>query len=216
MQNNVSYNYKHDKLGNLVVSINGGQSANTLNTAPLLKLKAKYGQKNNVRDFLTELYTLYMDNDNMSDLIGSYFLDPQLTTVDKVYEKFIDDCSKKTTSTSSTHIKVGDGIFCEITLKDGTRVYSSQTVIKRGNSGIFAYLDKQYTEDDFRRQGLSKIGINCLINYLGQHGIRNFALQTGEIGGVSKDELNQIYQSLGFTSCGNGKFAMHIPADRSM
>lgn len=220
---NVSYKFNHEKLGQLVIAISSGDSIDNANNIIPATFVVK-NKKTDPREFLFKLYELFMGkNDTMTDIIGDYLTtNLNNTTTEKLAEdissKYASIINKKNAKQDAP-ISSGDGIDIRISKVSApnTPLYTANVIVKKRNGGLTAYIDEQVTEEQYQKQGLMTLAIGkYLPKYCASNDISSITLETGEIGGVDKNQLKKIYQNLGFEMSKNGLFEKPVACENSL
>lgn len=202
---NVSYKFHHQKLGDLAIQISSGENiSKTSNIIPKVFI-VKHKQSDTIT-FLCALYELYSgNNDTMTDIIGEYLVTSHDNkTVEQISkeisEKYTTHVNKKSAKQNAP-ISAGDGIDIRIVKKTSPNdpLYTANIIVKKHSGELSAHIDEQKTEEKYQKQGLMSLAIGTYLpRYCESNNIANITLETGEIGGVDKNTLKKIYESLGF------------------
>ena len=207
---NMSFNFEHEKFGQLTAIISSGDTVNHTSSI----IPATFLIKNKTLDtqsFLFELYGLFAGtNDTMSDIIGEYLVveDLKLTNeqiVNDINSRY-SQLTQKKNAKSSSPIAENDGIDARIISKSNPNepIYTAQISVNKHNSSLVAHIEEQTTAEKYRKQGLmSKVVTELLPIYCAQNQLSAITLEAGAIDGVDRATLEKIYRGLGFEQKGD-------------
>lgn len=202
---NVSYKFNHQKLGELLINISSGENISSANNIIPASFVVQH-KKDEPLQFLYTLYELYSGkNDVMTDIIGDYLTKnlskstPEQLAKD-ITQKYSVIANKKSAKQDAP-ISSGDGINIRIVKVSAPNnsLYSANIVVKKHGGRLCAHIEEQATEEKYQKQGLMSLAIGSYLpKYCVSNNIPNITLETGEIGGVDRNTLKKIYETLGF------------------
>lgn len=209
MNKNMTFEFGHPNLGNLITTISSGESINSTQSVVPATLTIKH--KGDSKEFLFALYTMYAGkNDVLTNIIGRYLTDNSKLSlevdeiakqIDSIYANYVQKKSKK----FNAEFKENDGISIKTTNKDtpDDTMYSADITIQKVNGKLSAYIDSQMTAEEFRNQGLmSKVLNEYLPAYCQRNKIATISLEVGVLDGVDVGTLSNIYKKQGFEKQG--------------
>lgn len=220
---NKKYTYEHEKLGKLVVEISSGDGLEQAKkVVPPSFLVAH--KNDEPMQFLFALYGLYAGkNDALTNIIGELCEKPNIKETNEQLAQIITsryaNLMKRKNAKLNAPIVAGDGINISIIRESSPNdpLYTATITVKKSSEGLCAFIESQSTDERYQRQGLmSKVINTYLPEYCTSNDIKTIALEVGEIGGVNKDKLSEMYQNLGFEKGKNGVYTKPVTNESSM
>jgi len=201
---NMRFNFNHDNLGKLTAVISSGDSTSKANNI----IPATFFIKNKDKDTNSFLFSLYetfaINNDIMADIIGEYLVDSKSLSNEEIYNeinKRYSEIIQKKNNKFAAQFSENDGIDAQIIdpKNPNEPLYSAKIIVTKFKNSLYAHIDEQITNEEFRKQGLMTIMINKFLPiYCAKNNLSAITLETGEIDGVDKITLEKIYKNLGF------------------
>lgn len=207
MASNKTIKIKNEKLGDLTLKIvAGGNEAKKSIISD--NIMYAYRKKDN-QTFLYDMYVKYMSDDKMTDILGKYMENPNKfdlpTLVKNINVEYASTFKRKTRN--EDELSAGDHITIN-TFKDNDRIYNLEVTIKKApNNNLYAYIDNNFTDERYRKNGLMTLGFKALEDYLSNYGISKIALDAINLDG--NQNLDQIYTNFGYSKHGD-KFVKNI------
>lgn len=206
MARNKTIKIKHEKLGDLTLKIVAGDEA--IKSIISDNIMYAYRKKDN-QTFLYDMYVKYMSDDKMTDILGKYMENPNKfdlpTLVKNINVEYASSFKRKTRN--EDELSAGDHITIN-TFKDNDRIYNLEVTIKKApNNTLYAYIDNNFTDERYRKNGLMTQGFKALEDYLSNYGISKIALDAINLDG--NQNLDQIYTNFGYSKHGD-KFVKNI------
>lgn len=220
---NEKYIYEHEKLGKLVVDISSGDRLEQAKkVVPPSFLVAH--KNDEPMQFLFALYGLYAGkNDTLTNIIGELCEKPNIKETNEQLAQIITsryaNLIKRKNTKLNAPITAGDGINISIIEESSPNdpLYTATITVKKTREGLCAFIESQATAERFQRQGLmSKVINTYLPKYCEANDINTIALEVGEIGGVDKHKLSEMYQNLGFEKGKDGVFTKPVTNESTM
>ena len=209
MIKNIETIIPHEKLGNLVFLLKThDESVGNVISNDIIE---KYKNIDN-QTFLYDLYVKYLNDDKMTNIIGGFLESPnkfdKQSMIDLINSQY--SSGNTTKNSQSDTLTAGDHISINMYLpKNKTEsIYNCEVKIKQTpKHSLYAYIDKNFTHEEYRGLGLMNLGFAKLEEFLAQNDIYKVVLEAINLDG--NQNLNQIYQNKGFEQKGD-KFVKTI------
>lgn len=209
MAKNIKNKTKNEKLGELILTIDAHEKVDSLTLSD--DISKEYQSKSN-REFLFALYMQNMKNDKMTTIIGHVLEDCENLSKTEIIDRINSEYSaNKPQNVPHEGLKSGDHITLNIYKSDDTQnsIYNLEAQIKKTKNGIkYAEIEKNFTNEEYRRCGLMRLGFDNFQNYLQENNIQKITLEAIDLDG-NEFNLNSLYTKFGFDKHGD-KFVKDV------
>lgn len=209
MAKNIKSVIPHQKLGNIIFDLSTHDES--LSNKIPNNILEDYKNADN-QSFLSDLYVKYINDDKMTNIIGGLLENPnkldKQDIIDFINSKY--SSSSKSNKLESDTLSAGDHISINMYMPENPTesIYNCEVKIKQTpKHTLYAYIDNNFTHEDYRGLGLMNLGFAKLEEFLAQNDIYKVVLEAINLDG--NQNLNKIYLSKGFEQKGD-KFVKTI------
>lgn len=220
MAQNKIINFNHEKLGELVIKLSA-----TMDNFSIKIPEYNPDNFSNISniEFLNNLYVKYIKYDQVTEIISELMINPSIEKAKKiqiidVINKKLSNMASKNTSQENQELADGDNVLVDIYQKDNLEesIYHAEIEInKNENNALFGYVSTNFTKEEYRQNGLQKLGFKCFEEYLCNNNIYEIQLDAQDLDANNFD-LCKAYQNLGYSKDKDGTFVKYLSTEMSM